>query len=516
MNAGSTDHPDGNSLPLPPGLESRNPAAWLTVFGPGAVIASLTIGSGELIFSSRGGALFGYRLLWFFLLILLFKWALVFVTARHMVLTGAHPFERWMDLPGPRGWFPLVFCLLALVCFPIWVCFHSGTVGTLLSWLAGTTESLQGNAHLVWGMATLALVMALVFSGGYAALERIQLVIVLLMLACVLVSLLAVKPDWREFFQGFIVPQPLTYPAWASAQPELANRPVWVETITYVGVIGGSGYDYLAYVSYLRDKHWGQAGAALASGPDLEAAANDPSHINRRWLRAGWVDSVLSFLAVLIFSGVFVACGAVILGPQHRIPAGTNLLALQSEFVTPIHPWLKHVYFAGAFLTIFGTLYGTIEVAPPVLRELARAFKPDYALSHAPKLRRMAVCWSGFGGLLVLLITFFCNLMAGVENPPGLIALLTPANLFTGVLACGLICLLAAWADWKCLPRGLRAGGFVTGLNATAGGIFVALGIKGYWDHDGWRAFLILVGTLALGWLGAWAARVSRPRASAR
>ena len=132
MSSASNPNPDGSSLPLPSGLESRNPLAWLTIFGPGAVIASLTIGSGELIFSSRGGALFGYRLLWFFLLVLLFKWALVFVTARHMVLTGAHPFQRWMDLPGPRGWFPLVFFMLALICFPIWVCFHAGTVGTLL------------------------------------------------------------------------------------------------------------------------------------------------------------------------------------------------------------------------------------------------------------------------------------------------------------------------------------------------------------------------------------------------
>src|ERR1044072_3205282 len=106
------------SAPLPRALQSRNPLAWLTVFGPGAVIASLTIGAGELIFSSRGGALFGYRLLWVFLLVLAFKWVLVFLTARHMVLTGAHPFQRWMELPGPRGWFPMVFALLALPCFP--------------------------------------------------------------------------------------------------------------------------------------------------------------------------------------------------------------------------------------------------------------------------------------------------------------------------------------------------------------------------------------------------------------
>src|SRR5256885_14815679 len=136
---------------LPTALCSRNPLRWVTIFGPGAVIASLTIGSGELIFSSRGGALFGYRLLWFFLLVLLLKWVLVFVSARHMVLTGAHPFQRWMELPGPRGWFPLVFVLLALVCFPIWVSFHSGTLGALISGLTGKERALAGARRFVGG-----------------------------------------------------------------------------------------------------------------------------------------------------------------------------------------------------------------------------------------------------------------------------------------------------------------------------------------------------------------------------
>ncbi len=502
MSANSTGDP--GSPPLPLALQSRNPLAWLTIFGPGAVIASLTIGSGELIFSSRGGALFGYRLLWFFLLVLLLKWVLVFVSARHMVLSGAHPFQRWRELPGPAGWFPLVFFLLALVCFPIWVSFHSGTVGTLLSWLAGTERSLRGGAHWVWGMATLGVVLVLAFGGGYAALERVQLVIVILMLLCVVISLAVVKPDWLEFWKGFVAPRPLVYPAWAASLPELTGRPVWVETITYVGVIGGSGYDYLAYVSYLRDKRWGQAGRATATRAELEAAATDAAHINRRWLRAVAVDSTLSFLAVLIFSGVFVACGAVILGPQHKIPGGNNLLVLQAEFVTPVYPWLKNVYFLGAFLTIFGTLYGTIEVAPAVLREVVHAFNADYAARHAGRLRSFAVSWAGFGGLVVLVWTFIARLISDAENPPGLIALLTPANLFTGVLACGLICLLAAWADRRFLPRGLRMNRFLMAFNALAGLIFLALGIKGYWDHSGGRSFSILAVTLALGWLGAW------------
>ena len=46
--------------PIPRSLLSGNPLAWLRVFGTGAVIASLTIGTGEPIFSSCGGVIFGH------------------------------------------------------------------------------------------------------------------------------------------------------------------------------------------------------------------------------------------------------------------------------------------------------------------------------------------------------------------------------------------------------------------------------------------------------------------------
>src|SRR6266513_464911 len=181
MSVEANQAPREESDSLPPALRSRNPFRWLTVFGPGAVIASLTIGAGELIFSSRGGAIFGYRLLWFFVLILVSKWVLVFTTALHFVLTGAHPFQRCMDFPGLRGWLPIALLILAVISFPIWVCFHAATIGTLLSGLAGTENSLRGTAHYLWGMGVLIGVLALGFTGGYQRLERVQLVSVLLM-----------------------------------------------------------------------------------------------------------------------------------------------------------------------------------------------------------------------------------------------------------------------------------------------------------------------------------------------
>ena len=92
---------------------------------------------------------------------------------------------------------------------------------------------------------------------------------------------------------------------------------------------------------------------------------------------------------------------------------------------------------------------------------------------------------------------------ANRTTPPGLIAILTPANLFTGVLGCGLVCLLNIWMDRRFLSAHWRMRWPLRLLSVLAAVVFVALGLKGYWDHSGWIAFLILAGTLALGWIGA-------------
>ncbi len=134
-------------LPLP-----RNALEWLKVFGPGAIVASLTIGTGELIFSTRGGALFGYDILFLFVAISILKWALVVTTSRHMVLTGIHPYQRMLDLPGPRGWMPIMLLVMSVACVPIWIAFHAGVIGNLTSWITGTREVLNGGLDYVWAI----------------------------------------------------------------------------------------------------------------------------------------------------------------------------------------------------------------------------------------------------------------------------------------------------------------------------------------------------------------------------
>jgi hypothetical protein len=469
-------------------------------------MASLTIGTGELIFSSRGGAIFGYRVLFLFVLICLLKWTLVFSAARHMVLTGVHPLRRWMQLPlGPRGWFPSVLFVFAAICIPAWVSFHASVLGNLVASLMGLRSQFGGAADSLCGLLILAAVLTLAIGGGYRALERVQLIVVVLMLLAVTLALVLFQPDWREMVIGGLLPQKLEFPAWLlqDARPayrQIAQQPVWVEATLYVGVIGGSSYDYLAYVSFLRDKNWGRAAVVPSDHEFLDAT--DSTHARlRTWIRAPLIDCTLSFAVVLVFSAVFVASGARFLAPAHQIPGDGNFLEHQAQFVTQLHPWLYPLYVIGVFLTMIGTLYGTLEVGPTILREIHRAWDRPARKSPPNKLRLLALIWCAVGASFVLVAGLLPQILGRAPAPIRPTQLLIPANLFTGILSCGLICLLNPWMDWRFLPASLRMPPLLGLLNAFAGIIFLGLGIKGYLDHGGWPALSMLAATVLFGWL---------------
>jgi hypothetical protein len=499
-------------------------------------MASLTIATGELIFSTRGGALFGYRILFVFALISVLKWGLVVAAARHMLLTGVHPYERMCDLPGPRGWLPMMLLLLSAVTMPIWMSFHATVLGNLVSWITGTRNVLGGGIDYAWGVGLLVSVLVLAALGGYTVLEKIQMAIVAAMVFCAGATLLLYNPDWLELILG-VVPQPLVYPDWvAERYPQIAERSVWVETTTYVGVIGGAGFDYLAYTSWLREKAWGIL-PGRASPDELAAMAADREHPVRRWVTAPLVDSAISFAIVVAFSAVFVASGALVLGPRQLVPTEDDLLNLQAKFVTEVHDWLLPLYVVGAFLTMFGTLYGTVEIACRIADEIVRSLVPHWSAAQFRRLKLGTIAWCatialGILASLALRHASYHPAVAAADGgrgnaqaaapddavgrpaPPAgkriMLTVLTPVNLFTGVLSCGLICCLSLWMDRRYLPKGLRMPAWLAGLNLAAAPIFLGLGIKGYWDSAAPQlAVAVLAGA---GVVALLAAAILRPR----
>ena len=354
------------------------------------------------------------------------------------------------------GWLPIALLAPAVVTVPIWIGFLAGTTGTLFQDLSGIDK------HLCGGLA-LALVAGFVVLGGYGVLERVQVTILAVLLVAVSISAVLMRPDWLAVLGGF-VPKALQYPNWLSAAaPKIAEQPIWVEVSLYVGVVGGASYDYIAYVAFLREKHWGLSSAEVPSPRhDLDQLATDPTLL--QWLRAPLVDCTLSFLAVVAFSAVFVISGALALSPSHQIPSGDNLLNLQSEFVTQLHPWLYPLYVVGASLTLLGTLYGTNEVAPAMFRELFLAGAPGFAQRYAKRIRSVVIGWGIIGGYIVLVWSYSNHLAGGQGNPPTLVEIVTPAALFTHVSSCALICFLKSM-DGSSVLAHITAYGVATECN---------------------------------------------------
>ncbi len=373
---------------------------WVCVFGPGAIIASLTIGTGELIFSTRGGALFGYHVLFVFAAISLLKWA------RHLV-EPPHDSDRSASVSPDdrsaraRGWLPIALLMMATICVPIWISFHSGVLGNLMSWISGTRNQFGGGVDYLWGAGFLTGMLILTSTGGYSVLERLQLFVITALVVCAALSLILYQPSWLQLLFGF-APQPLSFPPWLGERyPEIAGDSVFVETTRYVGVIGGAGFDYLAYTSWLREKRWGIL-PDRATPEQLNEIAANPRHEVRLWIKAPVVDCTISFALVLAFCAVFVALGATILGPEHQVPNEENMLTLQSRIVTRIHPLLLPLYLAGAMLTMMGTLYGTIEVGCAIADEIVRSFCDEWTIPSARRLRRIVIAWSGTVAISIL------------------------------------------------------------------------------------------------------------------
>jgi len=495
---------------------------WLRVFGPGAVIASMTIGTGELIFSTRGGAIFGYRILPLFVIISLLKWGLMVTTARHFVLTGVHPYSRMQHFPGPKGWLPTIFMAVSLVTMPIWISFLCGTTGNLISHITSTVGMFHGGIDYVWGAVVMISILLISATSGYRTLERVQLVIVGIMIAIAFVTLILYKPNWLELLQGALIPQRLEYPDWIAKwrtmkEPpveqglrdiwEIARTSVWVETTRYVGVIGGGAVDYLAYTSFLREKRWGRTACGPLSESELQSIAADPEHPVRKWIRAPYLDCSISFLVLVAFSAVFVASGALVLGPEQQIPTESNMLDLQSRFVTEVHPWLGPLYYLGALLTLFGTAYGSFEITCAIVDEILRSFNPPFMNRNAKRVRRAVIAWAALLAMTILALLFFYQYGGSQARPKLLLKeLLTPANLFAGVFACGIVCFTTIWMDQRFLPKTLRSPVGLRVLNGISGVVFLGLGIKGYLDRDNpWLAISSLFGLAMIGFAVSFA-----------
>lgn len=455
---------------LPPELSG----GWLRllrVFGPGAIIASVTVGTGETIFAPRLGAIFGYSMLWVILAAVVFKGVLVYTGGRHLVLTGEHPMQAWARLPGPRSWLPAFIGAVAAISFPLWIAALTDAVSSLCVWMTGWGQGTTWGRPL-WGTAIILAATALSLVQTYNIVERISTGFLILKVLFIFVAIVVIKPDWFAALAGLVAPSLPDYQPWvAERYPDIADKAAFYHVAVFLGVIGGGVQDYVGYVGFMREKSWGASGQG--DSPGASGLPLDGESVARglRWLRAPLFDVVCSFASVLVMTGCFMMLGAAVLHPQMEVPTDRDLYSKQAQFLGIVHPWLVNVYKAGIFFAMFGAIYGTLELYSRTAFEPMRAIWPKRAWDFR-KVRLWITLYSALGGLVLL--------WTGLKT----VAIVKITSPFSGVLGCGIWCLAMLWVDRTQTPKPYRMGSALLLLTIAAGLIMTAAG--GYTTFKSW------------------------------
>ena len=497
----SGEHSDqAPSLPVPPGEEiypelpeqmrGRGPGRLFRMMGPGLIIASVTIGSGELVIASRGGAIFSYAMMWCFFYGGAFKAIQVYTAGRHFTLTGEHPLESWKQLPGPPMWFPLLVVLPAVGLMPIAFSAIPETLAGYIHRLSGLSTTGDDVGPWAWfefcsnGWATLVLVVCLLLAvvSNYNIVEKVSIGVLGVLVVLVLIAVVVLGPDLREAFVGLLVPRVGDYPEWVYETPELAERfagrSPWLEVSLYLTAVGGGAYDYIGYVGMSREKGWGLAGRGAVSREELARATADPVTIERAraWSRVPLVDAAGSFACVILVTLLFAMLGAMVLHAKHAIPVDKELLIHQEDFLTALHPQLKWVFRGGVFLAFIGTLYGAFEVYRHTCREAGSVLAPTTTGRLSGRgMKTLVMGYCTIGGMT---LTWLPQSVAG-----NIIERLTLGSLVSGAATCGLWCFAMIWVDHVRMPRALRMSPRLKIVTAIAGISMTALGATSIYKY---------------------------------
>ena len=484
---------DNRLYPEPPAeLRQLRLASLLTFAGPGVIIASVTIGSGELVWASRSGAIFGFGMLWCFLYAGVFKGIQVYSASRHITLCGEHPIVGWTKMPGPPLWFPLLIAVPAVLLMPVAFSAIPEILGGFIHRLSGVSEreSAIGAWNPLefwintWSSIVLCVCVTLAVVSSYDLLERVSLIVLGVMVTCIVAAVAVLGPDLRDLLGGLFVPHVGDFPEFLQ-RPEYAkefhNRSPWLEVALYLSAVGGGAYDYIGYVGMLREKRWGLAGRKVATRDELSAAIDaDVESLARAraWSRAPLWDTTISFVFVILVTLLFAILGKLVLHDHVPVfvPANNDLLTAQERFLTELHVELKWVYRFGVFLALIGTLYGAFEIYQHTFVESVRAVAPRWATDNrAIQLRKLVVGYCFFGGLIMIWLP------EGIAG--SIVERMTFGTVISGASACGLWCFAMLWLDRVRLPKPLQMSRTLWWSVLLAGVAMTGLGVRSMYDY---------------------------------
>ena len=312
----------------------------LKQLGPGLIITSVIVGSGELIVTPTLGANHGFVLLWFIALGCFIKVFVQLELGRFAIANGMTTLQAMDTIPGPRlivSW--LLWLWLAMY---VGLVFQvAGMVGGLASVfrLAGVPMQTWVLTILIAGSCAVLLVV-----GRYRFVERFSMILVG---AFTLTTLIAVGAlQTTEFaITGAQIAEGLKFQMPGDFTVAFAA----------FGVIGVGASELIFYPYWCLEK-----GYARSTGPAEPTAAWRERALG--WIRIMRIDAWVSFAIYTAATIAFYLLGAAVLNGKGFAPeqlrGNAMIETLSFMYRGSLGEWSYWLFLAGAFAVLYSTVFG--------------------------------------------------------------------------------------------------------------------------------------------------------------
>ncbi len=318
------------------------PTRFVEIFkriGPGLILASSIVGSGELIATTVLGAENGYSLLWLIIVSCFIKIAVQNELGRYAIGTGETTLEAFNRVPGH------IFGLSWVVW--LWALMVSMTLMQVGGMMGGISEILNdlvpGLSVSAWVWIVAGGTAALLIVGRYSTVERIAMVLVVsftvLTVSCAF--LLIKRPEffsWGELAGGFMFSMP---------------KGGFVTAVAAFGITGVGATELVMYPYWCIEKGYARYAGKRDDSPAWRQRAFG-------WIKVMGVD-VLNSMVIYTFATIaFYLLGAGILHGMGLMPQGAEMVKVLSNMYTEtLGSWSLYLFLVGAFAVFYSTLFAS-------------------------------------------------------------------------------------------------------------------------------------------------------------
>lgn len=385
-------------------------------------------GSGELLFTPRVGAMYGYTLLWAMIAAIALKWVINREIGRFAVCTGTSLIDGFRKLPGGGMW--AVWVILA----PQVLVASSALAGLAGSAATALILMLPGDVRL-WMVVSLLASSTLVFIGRYRLIERTAVFLGVGLAMAAIAAAISVMPSAGDLAAGL--------------RPGFPDDADYAEILPWLGFMLSGAAGMVWYSYWIPAKGYGLSRARHADDDSPAPDAGELSHAQQEKLR-GWVaqmtlDNTVAVVGTFVIAGAFLILGTELLRPEGLVPeeqrVASTLGRLLGDVWGPVGYWFMIVaVFIGFWDTVLSDQDGH-----------ARVFTQGSAMV-IPALGRVSADTRRRAFVVVLLTIFPLGLYLIMGEPVGLLKL-------AGAIEAAhipFVAILTIYLNRRVLPHGLR------------------------------------------------------------